>query len=352
MISENLKVSIIVPIYNVEEYISNCINSIINQTYKNIEIILVNDGSPDNSKSICEYYKKRDERVIIVNKENGGLSSARNEGIKVASGDYIMFVDGDDWIDLNCVEECIKALDNDTEVILFPYIREYKNKSIKNEIFESDKINFCNNEVRENILKRLFGIQNKELRKPDRLEDLSTAWGKLYKKSVIDGKEFVDTKIIGTEDAWFNINVFINVNSAKFIKYTYYHYYKENETSLTKKYNPYLFERWKKLYQYMEQFIYDNALSNDFICCLDNRKIINLLALNRNIVNSNLKFNEKIREMKTILSSNIYKDSFDKFSFNYMSLKWRAFYKACYLKKYYSVYIITIMAEKLKKIIG
>ncbi|OUQ56652.1 hypothetical protein B5E58_10530, partial [Tyzzerella sp. An114] len=97
---ENKKISVIVPIYNVEKYLNRCVDSIINQTYKNLEIILVDDGSPDNCGKICDEYAKKDNRIKVVHKENGGVSSARNVGLNIATGDYIGFVDGDDWIDL------------------------------------------------------------------------------------------------------------------------------------------------------------------------------------------------------------------------------------------------------------
>ena len=96
-----MKISIIVPIYNVEKYIRKCIESIINQTYRNIEIILVDDGSPDNCGKICDEYAKKDSRVKVIHKKNGGLSDARNKGTEVATGEYIMYVDSDDyWINI------------------------------------------------------------------------------------------------------------------------------------------------------------------------------------------------------------------------------------------------------------
>ena len=98
------KVSIIVPIYNVEKYLSKCIESILSQTYKNIEIILVDDGSPDNSPQICDEYAKKDDRIIVIHKANGGVSSARNAGIDIATGKYIGFVDPDDYIENNMYE--------------------------------------------------------------------------------------------------------------------------------------------------------------------------------------------------------------------------------------------------------
>ena len=91
-------ISVIVPIYNVEDYLDRCVDSIINQTYSNLEIILVDDGSPDNCPKMCDDYAKKDSRIKVVHKENGGLSDARNAGMKVATGEYISFIDSDDWI--------------------------------------------------------------------------------------------------------------------------------------------------------------------------------------------------------------------------------------------------------------
>ena len=98
-------ISVIIPIYNVENYLKKCIESVINQTYKNLEIILVNDGSNDNSKNIIDEYSTIDNRIKVINKENGGLSDARNAGIEIAKGDYITFLDSDDWIELNMYEK-------------------------------------------------------------------------------------------------------------------------------------------------------------------------------------------------------------------------------------------------------
>ena len=98
-------ISVIVPIYNVEEYLPKCLDSILNQTFSNIEIICVNDGSTDGSRKVLEEYKKRDFRIKIVDKENGGLSSARNAGMKVAVGEYYSFIDSDDWIDKTMLEK-------------------------------------------------------------------------------------------------------------------------------------------------------------------------------------------------------------------------------------------------------
>lgn len=102
-----MKISIIVPIYNVKPYLEQCILSIINQTYLNLEIILVNDGSTDGSLLICENFAKKDDRIVLITQQNMGLSSARNLGIEIATGEYIMFVDSDDWIHPKIVEDLL-----------------------------------------------------------------------------------------------------------------------------------------------------------------------------------------------------------------------------------------------------
>lgn len=100
----NELISLIIPVFNVEKYLDKCVETIVNQTYSNLEIILVDDGSTDSSGEKCDYWKKKDNRIIVIHKKNGGLSSARNAGIEIATGKYISFIDSDDFIDLKMIE--------------------------------------------------------------------------------------------------------------------------------------------------------------------------------------------------------------------------------------------------------
>lgn len=126
-------ISVIVPIYNAEEYLNKCLASIVNQTYRELEIILVNDGSTDESLAICEKYKQVDDRVVIINKHNEGLVRARKDGIRMAKGEYITFVDADDWIDITTYE---KIYTGKADIISYGLTEEYENYS-KN---KTDKI--------------------------------------------------------------------------------------------------------------------------------------------------------------------------------------------------------------------
>lgn len=135
----NSKISIIIPIYNAEKYLEKCLDSIVKQTYKNIEIICVNDGSKDNSINILSRYNKMDNRIVLINKENNGLSSARNIGLASATGEFVMFVDSDDWIDIDTCEKCLKIMNKySVDVVMFSYVREYENKSNPKIIFNED----------------------------------------------------------------------------------------------------------------------------------------------------------------------------------------------------------------------
>lgn len=158
----NDKISIIVPVYNVEKYLDECIQSIINQTHKNIEIILINDGSTDNSLSILRKYESIDKRIIVVDKKNGGVSAARNYGLDICTSKYIMFVDADDYLELNALEIIFKEIREDT-FIIFGYNMIYKNKVIKkgdniniNSLEEMGKNIFFNNNIGGFIANKIF----------------------------------------------------------------------------------------------------------------------------------------------------------------------------------------------------
>ena len=129
---EQPKISIIIPVYNVESYIRECLESLINQTYQNLEIILVDDGSTDSSGEICDIYCKKDKRIIVIHKANGGLVSARKAGLRIATGEYATYVDSDDWIDVNTYEELMHlAFKYNPDIIAFDFIKQYSDFKIE-----------------------------------------------------------------------------------------------------------------------------------------------------------------------------------------------------------------------------
>lgn len=134
------KVSIIVPIYGVEQYLPKCIDSLINQTYGNLEILLVDDGSKDCSGKLCDEYAANDDRVIALHKKNGGLTSARNYGLDHATGEWIMHVDGDDWLELNAVELLInKAIEDYADIVFADFLFDYSEKKLVKHLYDWNK---------------------------------------------------------------------------------------------------------------------------------------------------------------------------------------------------------------------
>lgn len=134
---KDILVSIIMPVYNVGEYLKDCLDSVINQTYTNIEIICVNDGSTDNSLEILKEYKNKDSRIVIIDKANGGLVSARKVGVEAAKGEYSIYIDSDDWIELNMIEELVNEVrKTNADIVTSGFVREFG----KGNILETDNI--------------------------------------------------------------------------------------------------------------------------------------------------------------------------------------------------------------------
>ena len=200
----SLKVSVIVPIYNVESYLEECCDSILSQSFDDIEVILVNDGSTDRSCEIAMRYAKEDSRVVLVNQRNGGLSSARNAGLNVAKGDYVLFVDSDDWIEKNCIQKLYKNIqeyDSDVSCSLAQYvsskgtIRRGRNSFDVNCI-EGDMI------LPNALLLKTFP---------------TSACGKLYRRSFLCENVLLFKEGIVNEDTLFSIQIACLATKISFV---------------------------------------------------------------------------------------------------------------------------------------
>ena len=286
-------ISVIVPIYNSSQVLHRCIDSLYNQSYKNIEIILVNDGSTDSSGKICDSYAQMDSRIRVIHQPKRGVSSARNIGLKEASGDYILFVDSDDWIDIDTIENCLAELKKDSSIdcVLFSYIKEYKEKSYIKHTFDANLFLKTKQEFNSQVYRKLFGLTNEELSHPERLEYMTTCWGKMYKRAIVDNSRFMAIEKIGScEDGLFNIDALINCNCAFYLDKPFYHY-RYTKDSLTSKYRPNLSKQWENLFSEMQKRISTYHLSKDFQEAFNNRIALSILGIGMNeIGNPNLKF--------------------------------------------------------------
>lgn len=219
----NKQISIIVPIYNVEKYLRRCIDAILNQTISNLEIILVDDGSPDLCPQICDEYAKRDNRIVVIHQENGGLSAARNAGIKAAKGEYIGFVDSDDYISPNMYEllyDNIEHYDADIAICNFEYV--------------DDNGNALN---RPSPMKTEVLTNKQALRKLEekRWTYYVTAWNKLYRRSLFDEVTFPIGKL--NEDSAIMHELFHKSRQIATIDDKLYYYVQRNNSIISGGYN-------------------------------------------------------------------------------------------------------------------
>lgn len=266
----NYNISIIVPIYNVEKYLEECIESIINQTYTDFEVILVNDGSKDKSGEICDRYSNIDKRVKVIHKENGGLSDARNIGIKHSSGDFIMFVDGDDIIDKRMCETLYCLCINNKADMASCAIREFRELSD----IDNDEISNKNIKIYENNI--IQANYNGDL------NDIS-ACNKIYKSNMFKevlfpkGRIYEDVSIM--YKLYLRCNILVETNEELY-------YYRRGHESITtnNEFNP---KRFDIVPMYEEQYRELNRISSDIGQIIKRDYLINLRCIFVDLLNGN-----------------------------------------------------------------
>lgn len=268
-------VSVIIPVYNVEKYLKECIESVINQTYKNIEIIIVNDGSTDGSYEICKEYQKKDSRIKLINKKNGGLSDARNVGIVNAKGEYLTFIDSDDIISVEFIEKMSNFLQQaNIDIVCCRYTRFKNLKEIKNdnnykEIKEMNSEEFLKLVFYQHD-QTLYSVSStNKMYKRKLFENVSFPKGKLYEDVAIIGKVIKQCENVGLIDEvmyFYRIsdgsitNSKFSINKLDVIEHLekYLEEYKDN-VKLKKAVDNMLFARALELLTIMKDFKYKNS---------------------------------------------------------------------------------------------
>lgn len=203
-------ISVIIPVYNVEEYLENCIQSVLNQTYTYIEVVMVDDGSTDRSGVLCDKIAESDKRVVVLHKENGGLSSARNSGLENSIGEFVFFVDSDDSIDVNTLKTMVDAQQSkDYDLVICGHQNVDRDEDINEysgEIIQYKELSY------DDIWEEVFGKLN------------NAVWNKMYKRELIGNLRFQD-QIIHGEDLLFNLAYIKRCNLALSVSFPFYHYY-------------------------------------------------------------------------------------------------------------------------------
>ena len=344
-------ISIIVPVYNAAPYLNKCLDSIIGQTYEKLQIICINDGSADNSPRILDEYACKEDRIVVLHKENEGVSLARNTALEKATGDCIMFVDGDDWIEPDTCAVAVEVMQqHNVDVVMWSYVRELTNESRKKNILDTDTC-FEQSAVKEKLYRRMIGLYGEETAHPENADALCTVWGKLYKRELIEknGIRFFDIRKIGTyEDGLFNLDVFAKTNRAVFINRHLYHYRKDNSTSITSAYNAGLSEQWDVLFDILLDHIDDNDLDDSFRIALNNRIVFSLIALGLNETEKHDDSRNIICRIDRIIQAERYKKAIAHFDAHYLPIYWRLFFSCAKHGCAVGVYLLLLVIQKIR----
>ena len=323
-------ISVIVPVYKTEKYLRKCVDSIINQTYKNLEIILVDDGSPDNSGAICDKYAQKDERVKVIHKENGGVSDARNAGIKAAKGEYLGFVDSDDWIELDLYSDLASCIRLNADVIIYnlKYLDE-AGRIVKASPYLPEGYLYINNKD----MKMLRLLTENSL--------LGYVWNKLWKKELIQKEIFLD--LMTREDICFMYKILDKINFIYCLNVYGYNYIQRNESLLHMGnvrnietlgvVNKVISVGIERLSKKNNQILYNIIMQN---LCID--IVIKDILRNRQISS-----NKKNKLLNNILNN---REMIRRFKLRYCSNKLYAFVVCCLkLRKYKFLYFLNIKSK-------
>lgn len=342
-------ISVIVPVYNAEAYLSRCMESILNQTYRDLQVICVNDGSTDAGGEILEEFRRRDGRVRVVCRENSGLSASRNAGLELAEGEHVMFVDADDWLDENSCADAMEAiLGRDADIVFWSYAREYETASApvlfwpEERVFEGESMIWLRN--------RLLGPSGSELGRPERLDSYGTAWGKLYRRSLFRERNasFVDTALIGSaEDVLCNLSLFGVARRAVYIPTAFYHYRKTAAGALTKRYKPELVEQWEELFRRMERHVRETGASPEAEQALRNRMALSVIFLGLNICDAPGGRLRHGRALRSLLKRDWCRPAVRELPLAPLPPHWKAFFLTAKLGFVPGLYLLLLIIKKI-----
>ncbi len=289
--------SLVVPIYNVEPYLERCIESLVNQTYKNLEIILVDDGSPDKCPEICEEWANKDSRIKVIHKKNGGLGFARNSGLEIASGDFIAFVDSDDYLVTDAVQSCVLALaEHDSDTLLFGRYDAYPDGKVLEDYRRVTKKHYMGETVTNELLPWLFSCGDGYG---------VSACSKVFSNKLIKEHKmrFRSEREIISEDAYFCVDYFAKAQNVLVIPDRFYCYYK-NEGSLSRTYRA---DRQEKNNTFLSEtlgHIKELSLPEKLAAYVTSKYHIFTLAAMKHIMASDMNAKSKKTELRKI-----YRDS-------------------------------------------
>ena len=331
-------ISIIVPVYNVEKYLERCVDSLVNQTYQNIEIILVDDCSTDNSGAICDALSKKDDRIKVIHRPvNGGLGYTRNTGIENASGDYLMLVDSDDYIDLNTCKKTLNTLkENEADICCHLCASVYLNETIHYHPFDEPLV-FEGGEVVSKFLASCIAPNQSSL--VNEYGVGLTANMCIYKADIIKSNslKFYSEREFVNEDMLFKLELFRYINKVVVLPDNFYYYY-HNSTSLSSSYRSDRFESSVAMYDKANELC--SALKCEELYRRNIRYfMINTMVCIKQEVDS--KGSAGISKIKEICKNETLKNALHKYPLDSLPLQQRLFFKSIKSNNWAAVFCLT-----------
>lgn len=294
--------SVVVPVYNVAPYLTKFLNSLINQNYKDYEIILVNDGSTDKSLEICKKYELEFPNIVVISQENQGAGLARNAGMRVAKGEYIYFCDPDDYLSEGFFKHAEKYVKEKPELVIFSYwdVQKRNEQIIRKKLIRIEKDKHLNRtEFRKEFIELFRGNL------------LYTLWNKLYRKDFLNSieMEFTDTPL--GEDTRFNLQLYPFVSDLQLVEAPFYHYISNREESLTRKYRENRVRLQLGEIELLENVLKQFSLKDENM--LRSLRLKILLGNSNHIANSNISVRKKRTALKRILKIDIFKEILEEY---------------------------------------
>lgn len=334
-IANEIKVSVIVPVYNVEEYLTRCVNSLLRQTLRNIEIILVDDESPDRCPQICDAYAEKEKRIKVIHKKNGGLGYARNSGIDVATGEYVAFLDSDDYVDDDTYEWLYaQAKEAGADAIFYNYETFDDNGQICGHHSDRSITLYDTADSVKQLMLDMIGALPHECK--DRNVQMSSCTA-FYKRSVVDGYKvrFLSERELISEDLLFNMDFLAHASNVVRTNCSFYHYY-VNTASLTHRVRLDRVERNVQFYSYVQEKIKsdpDYQVQDSF------RAMRMLIGYCRSsimqVVKSALPVQEKNEWLQKVCELPVWEKVYSAYPVARLPLKYGLFFWAQYKKQYW-----------------
>ncbi len=299
---KHARISVVVPVYKVEKYLDRCVNSIVSQTYRNLEIILVDDGSPDACPGICDAWAERDSRIRVIHKENAGAGMARNSGIEAATGEYICFVDSDDYLDLTAMEKAHEALTaNDAQIVVFGLTRvDARGNPVRQIVPITGAPCYRGDAVQSVFLPDLIDPEHASAAN----RDLTLSnWSAMYSMELIRSVNwrFVSEREMLSEDSYSLIWLYRHVSSVAVLPEALY-FYCENGASLTQTYQKQQFQKVKHFHTACTEMAVELGFGKDICLRISGLFLAFSIATMKQIVAAEMPVGEKKRLLREIIA--------------------------------------------------